>query len=201
MNTKSLLTKIAVPVLGLGLLGGTAVTLAGPASAAVTPNPNTVLTISNQPQAEALMAQGGIINKGIDVPAGSDVSLRYVDVHGNTTVEGKLSLASSTMEGNVTVSGPAAGLSLFNDPGNTIWGSLNVLNAGGYYDGGPNTSLGVYSNGQQVNGGLTFTGNGGRLYVGGTMHVNGKFIYSGNVTPYTPSDVTGLTVGGSSNIS
>jgi hypothetical protein len=173
-----------------------AIATAAPAFAS--PGP---LEVTSQAQADQLMAQGGVINKSIDVPQGTDIQLRYVDVHGNTTVEGKLSLASSTMEGNVTVSGPGAGLSLFNDPGNTIWGSLNVLNAGGYYDGGPNTSLGVYSNGQQVNGGLTFTGNSGRLYVGGTMHVNGKFIYSGNTTPYTPSDVTGLTIGGTSFIS
>lgn len=183
---------VAGPIMVLGIGAATA------APAFASPGP---LQITTQAQADSLMAQGGVINKSIDVPAGSDVQLRYVDVHGNTTVEGKLSLASSTMEGNVTVSGPTAGLSLFNDPGNTFWGSLNVLNAGGYYDGGPNTSLGVYSNGQQVNGGLTFTGNGGRLYVGGTMHVNGKFIYSGNTTPYTPSDVTGLTIGGTSSIS
>jgi hypothetical protein len=37
MNTKSLLTRIAVPVLGLGLLGGLGATLAGPASAATRP--------------------------------------------------------------------------------------------------------------------------------------------------------------------
>jgi hypothetical protein len=188
--------RIAALVAGPIMVLGVGAATAAPAFASSGP-----LQITTQAQADSLMAQGGVINKSIDIPAGSDVQLRYVDVHGNTTVEGKLSLASSTMEGNVTVSGPAAGLSLFNDPGNTIWGSLNVLNAGGYYDGGPNTSLGVYSNGQQVNGGLTFTGNGGRLYVGGTMHVNGKFIYSGNATPYTPSDVTGLTIGGTSSIS
>jgi hypothetical protein len=78
--------------------------------------------------------------------------------------------------------------SLFNDPGNTIWGSLNVLNAGGYYDGGPKRRWVSTATGQQVNGGLTFTGNGGRLYVGGTMHVNGKFTTA--ATPHRTSRPT-----------
>ena len=186
---------VAGPIMVLGIGAATA----APAFASTGP-----IEITTQSQANQIMASGGVINKSIDIPAGAvndtpngppGIQLRYVDVHGNTTVEGQLSLASSTMEGNVTVSGPAAGLSLFNDPGNTIWGSLTVNGAGG------DTSLGDYSVGQQVNGGLTFTSNTGRLYVGYGMHVNGKFVYSGNAKPYTPSDVPGLTIGGTSSIS
>ena len=56
MNTKSLLTRIAVPVLGLGLLGGLGATLATSASAstlattvsAVTPSPLSVSAVTHE---------------------------------------------------------------------------------------------------------------------------------------------------------
>jgi hypothetical protein len=174
-----------------------ALALAGPASASTG---NGTITVATADQAQALMDQGTIY-KNVDVPAGADVQLRWVDVHGNVTVEGKLSAASDTFEGNVTVSWPASGLSLFNDPGNHILGNLSVTGWSGYWDGVPNTSLGASSNGQQVDGGLSFLNNTARLYVGGTMHVNGKFTYAGNAKSYTPSDVSGLTIGGTSSIS
>jgi hypothetical protein len=171
--------------------------LAAPAMA--TPGP---LQITSQATADQIMASGGYIGKSVDIPAGDNIQLRYVDIHGQLTVEGKLSLASSTIEGNTTVSGPGAGLSLFNDPGNTFWGNVTVNNAGGYYDGSYiNTGLGVYSDGQQINGGLTFTNNtGSRLSYNadpGSMTVNGRFTYSGNALPYA----SGLTVLGQSIIS
>ena len=58
--------------------------------------------------------------------------------------------------------------------------------AGGYYDGSwINTGLGVYSDGQQVDGSLTFTNNtGSRLSLNGSMTVNGNFTYSGNALQY-----------------
>jgi hypothetical protein len=135
----------------------------------------------------------------VDVPQGADVQLRWVDIKGNLSVEGKLSLASSQIEGNANVSGPGAGLSLFNDPGNHFWRNLTVNGAGGYYDGSSiNTGLGTYSNGQQVDGNLTFTNNtGSRLSLNGSMTVNGNFTYSGNALPYAG----GLTVLGSQSVS
>jgi hypothetical protein len=126
------------------------------------------------------------------------VQLRWVDIKGNLSVEGKLSLASSQIEGNAIVSGPGAGLSLFNDPGNHFWGNLTVNGAGGYYDGSSiNTGLGVYSNGQQVDGSLIFTNNTSRMSLSGSMTVNGNFTYSANALPYAD----GLTVHGQQNVS
>ena len=127
------------------------------------------------------------------------MQLRWVDIKGTLSVEGKLSLASSQIEGNATVSGPGAGLSLFNDPGNHFWRNLTVNGAGGYYDGSwINTGLGVYSNGQQVDGSLAFTNNtSSRMSLNGSMTVNGSFAYSGNALPYAG----GLTVLGSQSVS
>jgi hypothetical protein len=148
------------------------------------------------------MNQGGVIKSNVDVPQGADVQLRWVDIKGNLNVEGKLSLTASQIEGNATVSGPGAGLSLFNNPGNTFDKNLTVNGAGGYYDGSwINTSLGVYSDGQQVNAALSFTNNtGSRMSLNcdpGTMTVH-NFTYSGNALPY----VSGLlTITGSSSIS
>jgi hypothetical protein len=191
----SRLSKVA---LGVGLAGViSSVALAGSAYAA--PNPgNGGVTVATQAQADLLMQQG-VINKNVDVPQGADVQLRWVDIKGNLSVEGKLSLASSQIEGNATVSGPGAGLSLFNDPGNHFYRNLTVNGAGGYYDGSwINTGLGFYSNGQQVDGSLTFTNNtGSRMSPSGSMTVKGDFTYSGNALPYAG----GLTVLGQSSIS
>jgi hypothetical protein len=88
---------------------------------------------------------------------GADVQLRWVDIKGNLSVEGKLSLASSQIEGNANVSGPGAGLSLFNDPGNHFWRNLTVNGAGGYYDGswintGGGNPRNLHLAGQEYNG-------------------------------------------------
>ena len=194
------LSKVRVAALGgVGLAGVIApLALAGPVYAS---NPgNGSVTIANQDQANQWMSQGGVINyKNVDVPQGADVQLRWVDIKGNLSVEGKLSLASSQIEGNATVTGPGAGLSLFNDPGNHFYKNLTVNAAGGYYDGSwINTGLGVYSDGQQVDGTLTFINNtGSRMSLNGSMTVNGNFTYSGNALPY----VDGLTVVGTQSIS
>ena len=193
------LSKVRVAALGaVGLAGVIApLALAGPANAS---NPgNGSVTIATQDQANSWMNQGGVIKSNVDVPQGADVQLRWVDIKGNLNVEGKLSLASSQIEGNATVSGPAAGLSLFNDPGNRFYKNLTVNAAGGYYDGSwINTSLGVYSNGQQVDGSLTFTNNASSATnLSGSMTVNGSLTYSGNALPYAG----GLNVGGSQSVS
>lgn len=152
--------------------------------------------ITNQTEADQLMAQGST-NRPVDVLQGADVQLRWVDIKSTLSVEGKLSLASSQIEGNTNVSGPGAGLSLFNDPGNHFWGNLTVNGAGGYYDGSSiNTGLGTYSNGQQVDGNLIFTNNPSRMSLNGSMTVNGNFTYSGNALPYPG----GLTVLGLKSI-
>jgi hypothetical protein len=198
------LSKVRVAALGaVGLAGVIApLALAGPASAT---NPgNGAVVIKSQAQADQLMVQaqrGVAINSNVDVPQGVAVQLRYVDIKGNLNVEGKLSLASSQIEGYATVSGPGAGLSLFNDPGNHFWHDLTVNTAGGYYDGSwINTGLGVYSNGQQVDGTLTFTNNtGSRMSLNGSITVNKDFTYSGNALPYT--DTGELTVLGTASIS
>jgi hypothetical protein len=199
MRIRTIIAAAAVPAaLAASLLGATA------ASAAANPNANPgngAVVITSQPQADQLMygPSQGVINKNVDVPQGADVHLQWVDIKGNLSVEGKLSLASSQIEGNANVSGPGAGLSLFNDPGNHFWHNLTVNGAGGYYDGSwINTGLGVYSNGQQVDGSLTFTNNtGSRLSLNGSMTVNGSFTYSGNALPYAG----GLTVNSQQNIS
>ena len=199
MRIRTILAAAAVPAaLAASLLGATA------ASAAPHPNPgNGAVVITSQTQADNLMnTNQGVINKNVDVPAGAAVQLRYVDIKGNLSVEGKLSLASSQIEGNATVSGPGAGLSLFNDPGNHFWHDLTVNAAGGYYDSSYiNTGLGVYSDGQQVDGNLTFTNNtGSRLSYNadpGSMTVNGNFTYSGNALLYAG----GLTITGHQSIS
>ena len=193
------LSKVRVATLaGVGLAGVIApLALAGPVYAS---NPgNGSGTIANQDQANQWMSQGGVIKSNVDVPQGADVQLRWVDIKGNLNVEGKLSLASSQIEGNATVSGPGAGLSLFNDPGNHFYKNLTVNAAGGYYDGSwINTSLGVYSNGQQVDGSLIFINNtGSRMSLNGSMTVNGNFTYSGNALPYAG----GLSVLGSQSTS
>jgi len=198
MRIRTILAAAAVPAaLAASLLGATA------ASAAPNPNPgNGAVVITSQTQADNLMnTNQGVINKNVDVPAGAAVQLRYVDIKGNLSVEGKLSLASSQIEGNATVSGPGAGLSLFNDPGNHFYRNLTVNAAGGYYDSSYiNTGLGVYSDGQQVDGSLTFTNNtSSGMDLSGSLTVNGSFTYSGNAIPYTPNGE--LTVLGSQSVS
>jgi hypothetical protein len=166
------------------------------AGATLPVNPG-VVTVDTQTQADQWMAQG-VINKNVDVPAGANVQLRWVDIKGNLSVEGKLSLASSQIEGNAYVSGPGAGLSLFNAPGNHFYGNLTVYGAGGYYDNSNiNTGLGVYSNGQQVDGNLIFANNtGSQMNLSGSMTVNRNFIYALNAHAYGG----GLTVSGHSFI-
>ena len=60
MNTKSLLTRIAVPVLGLGLLGGLGATLATSASAATLPTVTAVTHLNNHPDTTDVCGVGVI---------------------------------------------------------------------------------------------------------------------------------------------
>jgi hypothetical protein len=206
MRIRTILAAAAVPAaLAASLLGTTA------ASASVNGNGNPgngAAVVKTQADANALMAQasqGLAINKNVDVPQGADVQLRWVHITGNLNVEGKLSLASSVIDHDVNVTGPGAGLSLWNDPGNTIKGNLTVNAAGGYYDySSINTGLGVYSDGQQVGGRLTFTNNtSSRLSFNAdpaSMTV-GSLVYSGNALPYPAAAEGGITVLGTSSIS
>jgi hypothetical protein len=183
MRIRTILAAAAAPAALAAIVLGTA----GQASASTVPgsnpgNSHSVIAVDTQAKANDIMNAGGT-DKGIDVPQGADVQLRWTDIKGNVSVEGHLSLASSIVEGNVNVSGPSAALTLFNDPGNHILGNLVVNNAGGYYLGRifPLEGLQVASNGQQVDGGLTFTNNTrSMLDLSGSLHVNGKFVYSGN---------------------
>jgi hypothetical protein len=181
--------------LGLAAAAAIATPLAVAGSATAANPGNGSLVITSQAQADQAMAQG-VINKNVDVPQGADVQLRWVDIKGNLSVEGKLSLASSQIEGNAVVSGPNAGLTLFNDPGNHFWGNLTVNQAGGYWFGTP-IGLGVHSDGQQVDGNLTFTNNTSGMMLSGGVTVNGDFTYSGNALAYPG----GLTVVGKPSIS
>jgi hypothetical protein len=191
MNTKSLLTKVAVPVLGLGLLGGSALALAGPASASTGPTGS--VTISTQAQADAIMAAGQPINSNVDIPAGANLQLRYVDVKGNLSVEGHLSAASDTFERNVGVNGGS--LWLFNG-GSHILGNLSVTNSAG---DDSSTALGDNtSDPSTVSGNFAFTANTGRLYVDSQLTVH-NFTFAGNTGP--ASDYSGLVVTGTSSIS
>ena len=62
MNTKSLLTRIGVPVLSLGLLGGIGATLATSASAAVKPVTVTANThLNNHPDTTSGNGGGSLI--------------------------------------------------------------------------------------------------------------------------------------------
>jgi hypothetical protein len=200
MRIRTILAAAAAPAALAAVLLGTA----GQASAATNPNANPgngAVVVTSQGQADTLMAQG-TINKNVDVPQGADVQLRWVDIKGNLSVEGHLSLASSQIEGNANVSGPGAALTLFNDPGNHFWRNVTVNGAGGYYLGRswPLEGLDVHSNGQQIDGSLTFTNNtGSMLDLSGSMTVNGSFTYSGNALPYVSNGE--LTVLGSSSIS
>ena len=198
MRIRTILAAATVPAaLAASLLGVTAASAAANTNA----NPgNGAVTVTTQAQADSLMAQG-TINKNVDVPQGADVQLRWVDIKGNLSVEGKLSLASSQIEGNTDVSGPGAGLSLFNGPSH-FWRDVTVNGAGGFYDGSwLNSSLKTSSDGQQIDGSLTFTNNtGSRLSYNadpGSMTVHGSFTYSGNALPYAG----GLTIHGQQNIS
>jgi hypothetical protein len=186
MRIRTILAAAAAPAaLAAALLGTTA------AHAATLPNGNSATAVHNQSDLDALV-NNGVISGNIDVAADAHVTLAWTTVNGNVSVEGVLAAQADTFNGNVTVSGPGSELSLYNDPGNHITGNLTVTGSSGQYDGGPNTSLGIYSNGQQVDGGLTFTGNTGRLATSGTLHVNGKVTYH----PSGRDDLSQLTWGG-----
>jgi hypothetical protein len=205
----SRLSKVALGVGLAGVIGSLA--LAGSAYAAPNPNPSSRIEVTTQADADALMAQGSI-SKNIDVPAGSDVQLRWFTVNGNVTVEGHLSMASDVVNGNVTVTGSGSGnidgsgLTLFNDASH-ITGNLTVTGSGGYW-GGNQYGWTLFDNADgttQVDGGLALQNNAGGVYISnGGMHVAGKFTDSGNrkyVWPVSTWTTDGLHVSGKTVIS
>jgi hypothetical protein len=83
MNTKSLLTRIGVPVLSLGLLGGLGATLATSASASTLPAAAT-LSASVQPSTATVVASTHV--PGVpDTTVGSTATGSYEDASGNVT--------------------------------------------------------------------------------------------------------------------
>jgi hypothetical protein len=194
LRIRTILTAAAVPAaLAATLLGTTA------ASAATTPNPNSVIKVTSQSQLDTLVAQGGgTINKNIDFPAstqGQNIWLSWTTVNGNVTDEGNVTLSSDSIHGNVTVSGPGSFLA-FNNYASHIYGNLTVNGSSGTYTGAStNLSLGDWTQYQgmdttaaqsQIDGGLLFTNSSaiGEYSSGLPLHVLGKFVYSGNVAPY-----------------
>jgi hypothetical protein len=160
------------------------------------------LRITNQTQADALMAQGTVTKDAVDVPQGADIQLRWMSVNANVTVEGKLNLAASTINGNVEVTGPSSGLWLFNDP-SRISGNLSVHDSSGAWNGSAGTSFFDNADQQtqghpydhsQIGGNFNYWNNTGWLYVGAALDVSGNFIASGN-GPYTNPTVQFVTDG------
>src|SRR5437762_2840720 len=83
MNTKSLLTRIGVPVLSIGLLGGLGATLATSASASTLPAAAT-LSASVQPSTATVVASTHV--PGVpDTTVGSTATGSYEDASGKVT--------------------------------------------------------------------------------------------------------------------
>jgi hypothetical protein len=90
MNTKSLLTRIGVPVLSLGLLGGLGATLATSASASTLPAAAT-LSASVLPSTATVVARTHV--PGVpDTTVGSTATGSYEDANGNVTTNPTLSV-------------------------------------------------------------------------------------------------------------
>ena len=90
MNTKSLLTRIGVPVLSLGLLGGLGATLATSASAATLPAAAT-LSASVTPATATVVASTHV--PGVpDTTVGSTATGSYEDASGHQTTDPTLSV-------------------------------------------------------------------------------------------------------------
>ena len=88
MNTKSLLTRIGVPVLSLGLLGGIGATLATSASASTMA---TTLSASVKPATATVVASTHV--SGVpDTTVGSTATGSYEDANGNRTTNPALSV-------------------------------------------------------------------------------------------------------------
>ena len=208
MRIRTILAAAAAPAALAAVLLGTTV---GQASAATNPG-NGAVIITSQAQADAL--SGTTINKNVDVPAGvtrpdgSPIWLSWAHITGNVSIESNVFMASDTVDGNVTVSGPGSFLGLTNQASH-FKRNLTVQNSSGIYTGGPGTtSFGNWTQYagadlptavSQVDGSFTFINNSGGLYSGYPMHVTGGFTYTGNTGPVL--DRGGLTVDGQQNIS
>ncbi len=128
MNTKSLLTRIAVPVLGLGLLGGLGATLASSASAATVP---AVSAYFWQPNGHAL---GGPQDMpGASVSFGSHYLAKITEPMHN---------ADLTVGGGktVTITGTISGTALDQYQGQVPGSGLWDANARIYFQGAGGTS-------------------------------------------------------------
>jgi hypothetical protein len=89
MNTKSLLTRIGVPVLSLGLLGGLGATLATSASAATQ---SAVLTSASVKPPTATVVASTHVAGVPDTTTGSTATGVYEDANGQTTTDPALSV-------------------------------------------------------------------------------------------------------------
>jgi hypothetical protein len=202
MRIRTILAAAAAPAALAAVLLGTA----GQASASVLPK---VTEVTTQAQLDALTAKGPVAGS-IDIPANADtgIKLGYAEIKGNLFVEGQLTMWGDTVDGSVFVSGPGSFLGWTNQA-NHVKGSLTVAGSSGIYQGGPGTmSFGNWTQypgaaqataQSQVDGSLFFIGNGGGLYSGYPMHVNGKFVYVSNTNPVL--DRGGLTVDGQQFVS
>jgi hypothetical protein len=198
MRIRTILAAAAVPAaLAASLLGTTA-------ASATNPPPPPVGTIAIKTAAQADALSGTTINKNVDIPASvtqaKNVWLSYIHITGRLTVEGVVTMAGDTVDGNTYVSGPGSFLGLTNQASH-FGGNVSVLASSGIYQGGPGTmSFGnwtQYNGSSQIDGSLTFADNTGGLYSGGPLHVSGDFVYAGNtVTPTL--DRSGLVVDGQS---
>jgi hypothetical protein len=210
MKFRAIIAAAAAPL----ALGGVLLTTTA-ASATTGANPgNGAVVITSQAQADAL--SGTTINQNVVVAAGAATThpdgtiwLTYATINGNVNVQGELTMASDTVVGSVTVSGPGSFLGLTNQASH-LERNLTVQGSSGIYTGGPGTTsfgnwtqypgAGLPTAQSQVDGNFTFTGNSGNLYVGYPMQVNGNFTYAGNTSAGGPY-LSGLTVLGSSSIS
>ena len=206
MRIRTILAAAAVPAaLAASLLGTTA-------ASATNPPPPPVGTIAIKTAAQADALSGTTINKNVDIPASvtqaKNVWLSYIHITGRLTVEGVVTMAGDTVDGNTYVSGPGSFLGLTNQASH-FKRNLTVQNSSGIYTGGPGTtSFGNWTQYagadlptavSQVDGSFTFINNSGGLYSGYPMHVTGGFTYTGNTGPVL--DRGGLNVDGQQNIS
>lgn len=119
------------------------------------------------------------------VPAGATCKAMYVEINGDTTVEGHLSAASATFDGKVLANGGS--FDTFNG-GAHIHGSLKIMNSWG--DANGNNGFWSDYGPTVIDGKFTYINNGAPLYMEGSNTVYGKFTYGGNAHPYSGNLVT-----------
>lgn len=147
------------------------------------------------------------IPNNLVVPAGATCRLGWVEVIGNTTVNGSLYTIGSTFDGNVSVSGTGSALTTANW-GNTFRRNLSITGSDG--NGWINGFWSSYSD-NVVDGNFSYIGNTAPFYVQNDWVVNEynpdgyqcKSVVKGNLNvSASPCGAFGnLTVQGSTNIS